>query len=134
MLLKLIDLASEIRDSEEEPVEDEGGGEQDAIALALEGGFLVAEMLGWGAGMLLVARRPSLVLPVNVHEEKEAEGDDGEEWLEDGADDGNEALAKATDAGEGDEEEHYRLRRRGVAEHHPLQRHGCESRTGNAGK
>lgn len=76
MLLKLIDLASEIRDSEEEPVEDEGGGDEKSVALALHDRFLVPQVLGRRAGVLLIARRPGLVLPVDIHEQEEAEGDD----------------------------------------------------------
>lgn len=80
-------------------------------------------MLGGGAGVLLVAGGAGLVLPVDVHEEEEAEGDDGEEGLEGGADDRGEALPEAVEAGEGQEEEHDRLRAGGVAEDHPLQSH-----------
>lgn len=119
---ELIDADDEAGDGEEEPVEDEGGGDEEGVALALHDGLLVAEVVGRGAGGGF-AGGAGLVLPVDVHEEEDAEGDDGEEGLEGRAGDGDEALAQAVEAGQGQEEEHDRLRAGGVAQHHPLQRH-----------
>lgn len=95
-------------DGVEEPVEDEGGGDEESVALALHDGFLVAEVLGGGAALLL-AGGAGLVLPVDVHEEEEAEGDHRKEGFQGVAGHRNQALAKAVQARQRQEEEHDRL-------------------------
>lgn len=103
----------------QEPVEDEGGGDQERVPLALHDGFLVAKELGGGAGVRF-ATGASLVFPVDVHEQEEAKGDDGEEGLEEIASDGDEALAEAVEAWDGEEEDHDRLGGGSVAKNNPF--------------
>lgn len=83
-----IEANDEAGDGVEEPVEDKGGGDEEGVALALHDGLLVAEVFG-GAAVVGLAGGAGLVLPVDVHEEEEAEGDDGEEGLEEGPGDGD---------------------------------------------
>lgn len=127
-LVELLDPDDEVGDGVEEPVEDEGGGDEEGVALALHDGLLVAEVLGRGAGGVGLAPGAGLVLPVDVHEEEEAEGDDGEEGLQEVAGDGDEAPPEAVEARDGQEEHHDRLRAGGVAEDHPLERHRSRRR------
>lgn len=61
----------------------------------------MAEVFG-GAAVVGLAGGAGLVLPVDVHEEEEAEGDDGEEGLEEGPGDGDQALADRVQAREGE--------------------------------
>lgn len=100
-------------DGVEEPVEDQGGGDQECVALTLHDGLLVAEVLRWSARVGL-ATRTSLVLPVNVHEQEEAEGYHREEWLQEITGHGDETLAEAVEAWDRQEEDHDRLCTRGV--------------------
>lgn len=58
-----------------EPVEDKDGSDEEGVA--------VAEVVG-GATVVGLARGAGLILPVDVHEEEKAEGDDGEEGHEEG--------------------------------------------------
>jgi len=113
-LVELLDLDDEVGDGVEEPVEEEGGGDEEGVALALHDGFLVAEVFGGGAGFALAAGT-RLVLPVNVHEEEEAEGNDREEGLQEVAGDGDETLAEGVEAGDGEKNDHYGLCGRSVA-------------------
>lgn len=83
-LVELVDLDDERRDGVEQPVEDEGGGDEEGVALRFHDGFLVAEVLRGGARIGLTGGAV-LVLPVDIHEEEEAEGDDGEEGFEEAA-------------------------------------------------
>lgn len=68
-------------DGIEKPVEYESGGDQQGIALAFHNGFLVTEMLR-GSTRLSLTRGPSLVLPVNVHQQKQAERNHGKEGFQ----------------------------------------------------
>ncbi|WOL08822.1 ubiquitin carboxyl-terminal hydrolase [Canna indica] len=122
-LIEQVDAEEETGDREEEPVEEEGGGNEEGIALALHDRLLMPHVLGWGAGVLLFAGRPSFVLPVDIGEEEEAEGHDGEKRLQDAPDDSDKPATEAVDAWEGQEEQHDCLRRRRVAQHHPFQCH-----------
>lgn len=111
-------------DGVKEPVEDQGGGDEEGVALALHDGLLVAEVLGGGAGIGL-AGRTHLVLPVDVHEKEDAERDHREERLQEVPGDGDQALAEAVEARDRQEKHHDRLCPRGVPENYPLQRHFC---------
>ncbi|CAL9195670.1 unnamed protein product [Musa hybrid cultivar] len=122
-LVLLVNAAEEAGDGEEEPVEEEGRGNEDGVALALHDRLLVPEVLGGGAGVFLLASRPHLILPVDVGEEEEAEGHHGKERLQGAPYDGEEAPPEAAEAREGEEEQHDRLSPGRVAQHHPLQRH-----------
>lgn len=113
-----------MRDGVEEPVENQGGGDEEGVALALHDGLLVAEVLRRRARLGLAAR-PGFVLPVDVHQQEDAERDDGEERLQEVLGDGDEALADAVEAGDRQEKDHDRLCARGVPENYPLQRHFC---------
>lgn len=75
-LIQLLDLDHKMSDGVEKPVKHKGGGDEERVALALHNRFLVAEVLGRGAGIGL-AMRSRLVLPVDVEEEEDAEGNDG---------------------------------------------------------
>lgn len=118
-LVELLDLDDEVGDGVEEPVEEERGGDEKSVALTLHDGFLVAEVFGGGAGFTLAAGT-RLVLPVNVHEEEEAEGDDREERLQQVAGDRDQTLAEGVEAGDREENDHYGLCGGGVAQHNPL--------------
>ncbi|KAM1166771.1 hypothetical protein TB2_028394 [Malus domestica] len=72
----------------------------------------MAEVLRWSAGVAF-ATRASLVLPIDVHEQKEAERHHREKQFEEVACDGDEALAEAVKAGDREEEHHDCLRRSG---------------------
>lgn len=124
-LLELLEPDDEGRDGEEDPVEEQRGGDEERVPLRLHDGLLVAEVLGRGARVLVVAGRAGLVLPVDVHEEEEAEGHHRHHRLERAPHHGDHPAAEAVEAREREEEEHHRLRARRVAQHHPLQRHGC---------
>ncbi|TQD73298.1 hypothetical protein C1H46_041171 [Malus baccata] len=121
-LVQLLDADNEVGDGVEEPVEDQGGGDQERVALALHDRLLVAEVLRGSAGVAFAARA-SLVLPVDVHEQEEAERHHREKRFEEVTGDGDEALAEAVEAGDREEEHHDRLRGGGVPEDNPLQRH-----------
>lgn len=113
-LVELLDLDDEVGDGVEEPVEEERGGDEEGVALALHDGFLVAEVFGGGAGFTLAAGT-RLVLPVNVHEEEEAEGDHREERLQQIAGDRDQTLAEGVETGDREKDDHYGLCGRGVA-------------------
>lgn len=66
-LAKLFKANNEVSDREKKPVEEQRGGNQKPVTLALHDRFLMAKVLHRRAGVLLVARRPRLVLPVDVH-------------------------------------------------------------------
>ena len=57
----------------------------------------MTEVLGRGA-RVAVAGGTSLVLPVDIHEEEEAEGDDREERLQEVARDGDQAFAERVES------------------------------------
>ncbi|KAK2986584.1 hypothetical protein RJ640_027071 [Escallonia rubra] len=101
-------------------VEQERGGDEQRVPLDLYDGLLVAEALGQGARLGRLAPRPSLVLPVDVHQQEQAERDNREEGLEEVTGDGDQALAEAVEAREREEKNHDCLCVRGVAEHQPL--------------
>lgn len=75
-LIELIDLDDEARDGVEKPVEDERRRYEERVALRFHDGFLVAEVLGRGAGIRFTGGS-GLVLPVDIHQQEEAKGDDG---------------------------------------------------------
>jgi len=88
-LIQNIEANNETSNGVEEPVEDKGGGDEKGVALALHDGFLVAQVFGRAAVIGIAARGSGLVLPVDVHEQEEAERDDGEEGFEEGTSDGD---------------------------------------------
>lgn len=118
----MLDLDTKIGDGVEEPVEDQGGGNEEGIALALHDGLLVAEILRRGARLFL-ATRPSLVLPVDIHQQEEAERHHRQEGLEQISGHGDQALAEAVKARDSEEEHHDGLSGGGVAQHNPFKRH-----------
>jgi len=124
-LLHLVEPDDELGDGEEDPVEEQRGGDEEQVPLRLHDGLLVAEVLGGGAGVLVVAGGARLVLPVDVHEQEEAEGHHRHHRLERAPHHGDHAPAEAVEARERQQQQHDRLRARRVAQHHPLQRHGC---------
>jgi hypothetical protein len=122
-LLQDVELDDELGDGEEDPVEEQRGGDEERVALRLHDGLLVAEVLGGRAGVVVAAGGPRLVLPVDVHEQEEAEGHDRQHRLERAAHDGDHAPAEAVEARQRQQQQHDRLRARRVPQHHPLQRH-----------
>lgn len=80
-LVQLLDPDDEVGDGVKEPVEEEGGGDEERVALALHDGFLVAEVFGGGAG-LTVAGGARLVFPIDVHQKEETKGHHREEGLQ----------------------------------------------------
>ena len=85
-------------DRVEEPVEDDSDGDEESVALALHDGLLVAEVLGGSARLGGLATRASLVFPVYVHQQEEAEWDDGEERFQEVAGHGDQAFTDAFQA------------------------------------
>lgn len=120
----MIDLDDKAGNGIEEPVEDEGGGDEEGVALRLHDGFLVAEVLRRGAGIGFTGGS-GLVLPVDIHQEEEAEGDDREEGFEEAMGHGDQPLSERVEARESEEEEHDGFCAGGVTEDYPFQRHGC---------
>lgn len=59
------------------------------------------KMLGGSAGVLLVAAGLGLVLPVDVHQKEEAEGNHGEQRFQSVANDYDETFAEAVEARKG---------------------------------
>lgn len=94
-MVELVDASNEMGDGVEEPVEDEGGGDEEGVALALHDGLLVAEVLGGSARLGGLATRASLVLPVYVHQQEEAEWDYGEERFQEVAGHRDQAFTEA---------------------------------------
>lgn len=86
-------MNNELGDGVEQPVKGEGGGNKEGVALALHDGFLVTEMLGRRTRLAFTSRS-SLVLPVNIHEEKQAKGYNGKEGFEKAVNDGDQAFAE----------------------------------------
>lgn len=121
-LVQLLDPNHEVRDGVEQPVEDESSRDQESVALTLHYGFLVAEVLGRRA-RVTIATRPSLVLPVDVHQKEEAKRHHRQERLQEVASDGDEALAEAVEARKSEKQDHHSLCTGGVAKHDPLQSH-----------
>jgi hypothetical protein len=119
-LLQGVELEDELGDGEEDPVEEQRGGDEERVALRLDDGLLVAEVLGGRAGVLVAAGGPRLVLPVDVHEQEEAEGHHRHHGLQRAPHDGDHAPAEARDR---QQQQHDGLRARRVPEHDPLQRH-----------
>ena len=70
-LIQLLDLHNKMSNRVKQPVENECNTDQQGIPLALHDWFLVSEVLGWSTGLALAAR-PRLVLPVYVHQQKQA--------------------------------------------------------------
>lgn len=125
-LLHGFELDDEVGDGEEDPVEEQRGGDEERVALRLHDGLLVAEVLGRGAGVLVAAGGPRLVLPVDVHEQEQAEGHHRHHRLERVTHHGDHAPAEAVEAGERQQQQHDRLRARRVPQDDPLQRHRRE--------
>jgi hypothetical protein len=123
-LLHLLEPDDELGDGEEDPVEEQRGGDEERVPLRLHDGLLVAEVLGGGAGVLVVAGGARLVLPVDVHEQEEAEGHHRHHGLQRAPHHGDHAPAQAVEPRQRQQQQHDRLRARRVAQHHPLQRHG----------
>lgn len=71
-------------------------------------------MLGGGTRIRRFTGGPSLVLPIDIHQEEEAEGDDRHKGFEEVTGDGYEALSERVDARKGEEKEHDRLRSGGI--------------------
>jgi hypothetical protein len=99
-LLHLLEPDDELGDGEEDPVEEQRGGDEERVPLRLHDGLLVAEVLGWCAGVLVVAGGARLVLPVDVHEQEEAEGHHRHHRLERAPHHGDHAPAEAVEARE----------------------------------
>ncbi|RDX69784.1 hypothetical protein CR513_51054, partial [Mucuna pruriens] len=55
MLVQLFDPDDEVGDGVEKPVEEEGGSDEEGVALALHDGFPVAKVFGGGAGLGITA-------------------------------------------------------------------------------
>lgn len=122
-LLEGVELDDEGGDGEEDPVEEERGEDEEAVALRLHDGLLVAEVLGGGAGVLVAAGGPRLVLPVDVHEQEEAEGHHGHHRLQRAPHHREHPVPERVEARQGEQQQHDGLRARRVPQHHPLQRH-----------
>lgn len=122
-LLEVVELDDEGGDGEEDPVEEQRGGDEEGVALGLHDGLLVAEVLGGGAGVLVVAGGPHLVLPVDVHEQEEAEGHHRHHGLERAPHDGDHPAPERVQTRQRQQQQHDGLRARRVPQHHPLQRH-----------
>jgi hypothetical protein len=122
-LVELLDPDDESGDGVEEPVEDEGGGDEEGVALALDDGFLVAEVLGGRARLRGLAAGACLVLPVDIHQKKQTEGHHREEWLQKVPSHRDQPLPEPVQPRNSKQQHHDRLRRRGVPQHHPLQCH-----------
>lgn len=110
----MLDADDEVGDGVEKPVEDQGGRDQERIALALHDRLLVAEVLR-GSARVALATRPSLVLPVDVHQQEEAKRHHRQKRFQEIAGDGDEALAEAVEARERQEQDHDGLCSRGVS-------------------
>lgn len=87
-LVELIHLDDEPRDGVEQPVEDERGRDQKRVTLRFHDRFLVAEVLRWGTRIRLTGGAV-LVLPVDIHQQEEAKGNDREEGFEETPGHGN---------------------------------------------
>jgi hypothetical protein len=122
-LLQGVELEDELGDGEEDPVEEQRGGDEERVALRLDDGLVVAEVLGGRAGVLVAAGGARLVLPVDVHEQEEAERHHRHHGLQRAPHDGDHASAEAGEARDRQQQQHDGLRARRVPEHHPLQRH-----------
>ena len=113
-LVQLIDANDEAGDGVQEPVEDERGGDEEGVALRLHDGLLVAEVFGGATGCGF-AGGSGLVLPVDVHQEEEAEGHHRQEWLEEAPGHADQAPPERFQTRDREEEEHDRLCSGGVA-------------------
>nr|GMC91423.1 auxin response factor 2-like isoform X2 [Ipomoea batatas] len=101
-IVELVDADDEAGDGVEEPVKDEGGGDEEGVALRLHDRLLVAEVLRGRTRIRRFTGGPCLVLPVDIHQEEEAEGDDRHEGFEEVAGHGDEALPERVDARKGE--------------------------------
>lgn len=104
----MVDPDDEVGDGVEEPVEEECGGDEEGVALALHDRFLVAKVLGRGAGISLTAR-PGFVLPIYVHEKEQAERHHREERLQKVPGHRDQTLSESFQARDGEENNHYGL-------------------------
>lgn len=118
-LVEVLDPDNKVGDGVQKPVEEERGSDEERVALALHDGFLVTEVLRRSAG-ITVAAWPRLVLPVNVHQEEETERHHRQERLEEVPGDRDEALPETVEAGDREQQHHYRLRGGSVTENNPL--------------
>ncbi|KAL6982840.1 hypothetical protein U1Q18_016234 [Sarracenia purpurea var. burkii] len=66
-LIQLLEAIEQMCNGVEEPVEEEGCGDEEGVALGLHDGFLVAEVVGGGTGLRRFAGGSGLVLLVDVH-------------------------------------------------------------------
>lgn len=79
----------------------------------------MTKVFGWGTRVGL-ATRPSLVLPVDIHEKEQAEGNHGEKGLEEVTSYYDQTLAKAVETGDCQEHHHDCLCCCCVAQDDPL--------------
>jgi len=112
-LVQVVDPDDEVGDGVEEPVEEESGGDEEGVALALHDGFLVAKVLRRGAGICLTTWT-SLVLPIYVHEKEQTEGNNREERLQQVPGHSDQTLSESVQPRDGQENDHYGLCGRGV--------------------
>nr|GMD54371.1 ubiquitin carboxyl-terminal hydrolase [Ipomoea batatas] len=100
-IVELVDANDYAGDGIEEPVKNEGGADEEGVALRLHDRFFMAEVLRWRTRIQRFTGGPSLVLSVDIHQQEEAEGDDRHEGFEEVAGDGDVALSERVDARKG---------------------------------
>lgn len=74
----------------------------------------MTEVLGRSAG-IAAAGRPSLVLPVDIHQQEETEGDYREKRFQEITSDGDQSVAESVEPRHRQEDDHDRFSRRRVA-------------------
>ncbi|KAJ6324308.1 hypothetical protein OIU76_011584 [Salix suchowensis] len=113
-LIQLLDLHNKMSNRVKQPVENECSTYQQGIPLALHDGFLMSEVLGWGTGITLAARH-RLVLPVYVHQQKQAKRNHRHERLQQITCHRNQPLAQSVKTRDCQEKDHDCLSACGVA-------------------
>ena len=123
-LIQLLDLHNKMSDRVKKPVENQSSTDQQRIPLAFHNRFLVTEVLGWRAGLALAAR-PRLILPVYIHQQKQAKRNHRHKRLQQIARHREQPLAQSVKAWDGQEKDHDCLCACGIAQYYPLKCHCC---------